>query len=140
MRCQEPFQRSAARIVLLVGRMHGDVRFVLDPGHGGFERAGRSSPIGVESPRGLAEKDLTLDLARRLRARLGAGAILTRDADVNATLAARARTAASAHAPVFVSLHASDGRTGARRQTYVHTRASERSVALAQAIDRELAR
>lgn len=120
--------------------MHGQVRFVLDPGHGGFERAGRSTPIGVESPCGFAEKNLTLDLARRLRARLGAGAILTRDADVNATLAARARTASRAQAPVFVSLHASDGRTGASRQTFVHTRASRRSIELAHAIDRELER
>ena len=51
---------------------------MIDPGHGGDD-------VGVRSAKGIEEKQLTLDIARRLRAlvenRLGLRVILTRDDD-----------------------------------------------------------
>jgi N-acetylmuramoyl-L-alanine amidase len=64
-------------------------RIVIDPGHGGSRPAGTSSPFGSVGPEGTLEKDVTLRLARKVRARFGADAVLTRDADVNLSLADR---------------------------------------------------
>jgi len=74
----------------------------LDPGHGG-------SNLGAAAD-GLVEKDVTLALARRLRARLeatpGVRVVLCRDADVLVPIRARSRCAARAGAGLFLSLHA----------------------------------
>jgi N-acetylmuramoyl-L-alanine amidase len=80
---------------------------VIDPGHGGGKKMGGSSPNNATGPNGLLEKDLTLDLARRLRTSLSAVAnvVLTRDADVNLSLADRARAARDRHADLFLSIH-----------------------------------
>jgi len=76
---------------------------VIDAGHGGEE-------TGVRGPGGLLEKDLTLDVARRLRAliesRLGLRVILTREDDRNIGLDARAAIANNSKADLFLSLHA----------------------------------
>lgn len=78
---------------------------VLDPGHGG-------SNDGCQAFDGEShEKDLTLDLARRLRARLlqqlpQAEVILTRERDETMTLAERVAFANERGADVFLSLHA----------------------------------
>ena len=53
-------------------------RIVLDPGHGGAEPAGKSTPFGVRGPGGTLEKDLTLAIARQVATRLGSQAVLTR--------------------------------------------------------------
>ena len=111
---------------------------VIDAGHGGIEARGKSSAIGVRGPSGTLEKHVTLDLARRVVARLGRGAVLTRDVDVNLSLAARAAMARQRGARVFVSLHANGG-IGRGAETYVHTRSSAASRALAAAIHAELA-
>jgi len=74
---------------------------VLDPGHGGED-------AGAIGPRGVREKNLTLDLAVRVRDRLAREGLrvgLTRTADRAADLDARARTAARFGADLFVSLH-----------------------------------
>ena len=76
----------------------------IDPGHGG-------SNLGAVGPDGLYEKDVTLALARQLRARLEAASsdvhvVMCRDGDVLVPIRARARCAAEAHAVLFVSLHA----------------------------------
>src|SRR5262245_17842404 len=113
---------------------------VLDPGHGGREPAGRSTASGVRGTHGRDEKDLTLEIARRVQSRLGGRAMLTRDGDINRSIFDRANTAARAGAPVFVSIHLGDARFGSGRETYVHTSASGASLRLAQAIDRELER
>jgi len=42
-------------------------RIVLDAGHGGEVMEGLSTPTGVVGPAGTREKDLTLDLVRRVR-------------------------------------------------------------------------
>jgi N-acetylmuramoyl-L-alanine amidase len=81
----------------------------LDPGHGG-------SNLGVADAGGLTEKDVTLALARRVRALLAATpdvrVVLCRDADVLVPIRARARCAAEAGAALFVSLHANAAPTG----------------------------
>jgi hypothetical protein len=80
--------------------------YVLDAGHGGFALRDGSSPNRAAA-HGLEEKDLALDLARRVRALLAprADVQLTRYADVNLSLGERARIARDAGADAFVSLH-----------------------------------
>lgn len=75
-------------------------RVVLDPGHGGDD-------LGT-AEHGLAEKDLTLDIARRLRDLLvadGYEVLLTRDDDGFVSLRDRAQLANRAKADAFVSIH-----------------------------------
>ncbi|GAA5334685.1 MULTISPECIES: N-acetylmuramoyl-L-alanine amidase [Thermus] len=88
---------------------------LLDPGHGGEDR-------GVDLG-GLPEKDLTLDLARRVAARLP-GSRLTRTRDQSLPL--EARMAQAQGAAVFLSLHAI---RGSALNLYLP---KERSLALAQ--------
>lgn len=88
---------------------------VLDPGHGGAEKTGGSSPNNATSASGVLEKAMTLDLARAVKAELEAlsasnpsvdvSVHLTRTADENLGLADRARVAADESADVFLSLH-----------------------------------
>ena len=79
---------------------------VLDPGHGGRADVAGST---ADHPylQGLSEKDLTLQLARRIRDRLSptATVLLTRDSDANLSLASRAGFAQLVTADLFVSLH-----------------------------------
>lgn len=75
---------------------------VLDPGHGGNDNPGTMATSG------LAEKDLTLDIARRLRALLGRAGyrvLMTRDGDGTVTLDERTRFANDSRADIFVSIH-----------------------------------
>lgn len=76
---------------------------VIDPGHGGEEP-------GARGPGGTLEKDVTLAVARRVKAliesRLGWRVLLTRTADETVDLDARAAIANNNKADVFVSLHA----------------------------------
>ncbi|HET7506325.1 MAG TPA: N-acetylmuramoyl-L-alanine amidase [Kofleriaceae bacterium] len=107
----------------------------LDPGHGGHEPAGRSSPDGARGPGGTAEKDVTLALARSVALHLG-GARLTRDGDLNLPLGERIERARRGGADVFLSLHASGpGRTA---RAFAHERGSARSHALAASLGRQL--
>ena len=107
----------------------------LDPGHGGFEPAGRSSPAGARGPGGTAEKDVTLALAHSIAHHLG-GARLTRDGDLNVPLGERIERARRGGADVFLSLHASGpGRTA---RAFAHERGSGRSHALAASLGRQL--
>lgn len=71
----------------------------LDPGHGGSD--------GGAVRDGLAEKDVTLDMARAARDALRDQhrVVLTRDADRTLTLAERRAVADEAAADLFVSLH-----------------------------------
>lgn len=75
---------------------------VLDPGHGGSDK-------GVVSEGGLAEKAVTLEIARRAKALLEAAGMevyLTREDDRFVSPEGRARVANQKRADVFVSLHA----------------------------------
>ena len=78
----------------------------IDPGHGGDE-------VGARGRAGTEEKQLTLDVARRLRGlvetRLGLHVVLTRDDDRTVPLDQRTATANNNKADLFVSLHANAG-------------------------------
>jgi N-acetylmuramoyl-L-alanine amidase len=80
---------------------------VIDPGHGGDEK-------GATGPGGLQEKDVTLDVAQRLRARLerggGVRVVQTREDDRTLALADRTAFANESHAELFVSIHANASR------------------------------
>jgi V8-like Glu-specific endopeptidase len=102
---------------------------------------GRSSAFGGRGAHGTLEKEVTLDVARRVAARLGGEAQLTRTSDQNLPLRARAQQAARAGADVFVSLHADSGRADAQGgETWVHPEAGADSRALALGIQRSLDR
>lgn len=79
-------------------------RFVIaiDPGHGG-------SDPGARGPNGLLEKDLTLDIARRVRLFLSEiediDVVLTRTHDHGLSRSARVAAVRRADADLFVSLH-----------------------------------
>ena len=65
------------------------MRVIIDAGHGGQQPCGRSTAFGARGPGGTLEKDVTLQLARRVAAHLGSIASLTRTGDVNLSLADR---------------------------------------------------
>jgi N-acetylmuramoyl-L-alanine amidase len=81
---------------------------VLDPGHGGDE-------VGAKGPGGALEKDVTLAIARKLRAylvnNLGYQVFLTRDKDVEVSLDDRVATANNYKADLFLSIHANASRS-----------------------------
>jgi N-acetylmuramoyl-L-alanine amidase len=78
-------------------------RVVIDPGHGGHDH-------GTTGPGGVVEKDLVLDVARRLgtllHERLGAEVIYTRNDDVFIPLEERTAIANQHRADLFLSIHA----------------------------------
>jgi N-acetylmuramoyl-L-alanine amidase len=76
-------------------------RIVLDAGHGGRN-------TGTATPFGMQEKELTLDITRRLAEALADGPyeiLLTRDDDATLTLEERAAYANRMRADIFVSIH-----------------------------------
>lgn len=79
----------------------GVKKIVLDPGHGGGDPGARAEGE-------LVEKDLTLDVARRLRTLLRESAfevVLTREHDETVSLRERAGLAGAARGDLFVSIH-----------------------------------
>ena len=89
---------------------------VIDAGHGGDDH-------GAEGPHGLLEKDLTLDVARRLARRLeqrGVQVVLSRREDRFVGLEERTRVANDARADLFLSIHANGAEARAARgvETY----------------------
>jgi N-acetylmuramoyl-L-alanine amidase len=78
-------------------------KIVIDPGHGGHD-------TGTIGPNGLEEKDLVLDVSRRLgkllQTRLGAEIIYTRRDDTFVPLETRTAIANQESADLFVSVHA----------------------------------
>jgi N-acetylmuramoyl-L-alanine amidase/V8-like Glu-specific endopeptidase len=116
-------------------------RIIIDAGHGGTAPLGSSSAFGGRGAAGTLEKDVTLDIARHVVARLGRGAALTRRGDTNLSLGSRAARAARDRADVFVSIHANSGtpdRSGP--ETYVHPDAGTASHRLAGGIQAALER
>ena len=83
--------------VLALGVRH----VVIDAGHGG-------SNSGTAAAGGLKEKDLTIDIADRLRRLLvehDVAVIMTREGDETVSLQQRAETANRGHGDIFVSIH-----------------------------------
>ena len=76
-------------------------KIAIDPGHGG-------DSLGTHTPYGLVEKDVTLDIARRLEKLLAAdsfGVLMTREEDRAVTLEERAAIANRSGADIYVSIH-----------------------------------
>ncbi|MFZ0685032.1 MAG: N-acetylmuramoyl-L-alanine amidase [Terriglobales bacterium] len=78
-------------------------KIVIDAGHGGHD-------TGTIGPNGLQEKDLVLDVAKRLgrllEARLGAEVVYTRKDDTFIPLETRTAIANRERADLFISIHA----------------------------------
>ena len=76
-------------------------RVIVDAGHGGDN-------LGTSSADGINEKDVTLDIAERVRQLIvqrGFEAVMTRTADETRSLMERAATANRRHGDIFVSIH-----------------------------------
>ena len=92
-------------------------KIVIDPGHGGHD-------TGTIGPNGLEEKDLVLEVGRRLgkllETRLGAEVVYTRKDDTFIPLETRTAIANQARADLFVSIHANSSHDAAARgvETY----------------------
>ena len=104
--------RSLIRILgLKIGKI------VIDAGHGGHD-------TGTIGPNGLREKDLVLEVGRRLgkllETRLGAEVVYTRKDDTFIPLETRTAIANQARADLFVSIHANSSHDSAARgvETY----------------------
>ena len=105
------------------------VTVVIDAGHGGYDRG------GIPGQR-VSEKDMTLDVARRLKSVLAASGyrvVMTRDSDVFVPLGTRCAIANSYRNAIFVSVHFNSAtRSGASGiETYFYSRDS---LSLASAI------
>ena len=90
-----PKPLNAAALALAVRRV------VIDAGHGGTSH-------GTSSESGLVEKDVTLDIAERLRGRLagsGLTVLMTRAGDDSMSLRQRSDFANRAQGDLFVSIH-----------------------------------
>lgn len=103
---------------------------VIDAGHGGEDE-------GARGPRGLAEKDLVLDVAQRLSRELrerGLRVILTRSRDEFVPLETRTALANDARGDLFVSIHANAARTSTPRGIETYFVSLEASDAAARAL------
>ncbi len=82
-------------------------KIVIDPGHGGHD-------TGTIGPNGLKEKDLVLEVGRRLgkllETRLGAEVVYTRKDDTFIPLETRTAVANQQRADLFISIHANSSR------------------------------
>ncbi len=108
-----------AGVVVSGARARGRPIVVIDPGHGGRD------PGAVSVSGGVAEKDLTLALARELRDRLversRVRVALTRDSDRYLTLEQRAGVARGLGASLFLSLHMDSARNPLARGASVYS-------------------
>jgi len=92
-------------------------KIVIDAGHGGHD-------TGTIGPNGLLEKDLVLDVAKRLgkllESRLGAEVVFTRQDDTFVPLETRTAIANRERADLFISVHANSSRDSDARgvETY----------------------
>ena len=92
-------------------------KIVIDPGHGGHD-------AGTIGPDGLLEKDLVVDVGRRLgkllETRMGAEVVYTRRDDTFIPLETRTAIANQERADLFVSIHANSSRDSSARgvETY----------------------
>ncbi|HZZ14571.1 MAG TPA: N-acetylmuramoyl-L-alanine amidase, partial [Candidatus Sulfotelmatobacter sp.] len=110
-----PTARGDRSLIRALGLKIGKI--VIDPGHGGHD-------TGTIGPNGLEEKDLVLEVSRRLgkllETRLGAEVVYTRKDDSFIPLETRTAIANQARADLFVSVHANSSHDSAARgvETY----------------------
>jgi N-acetylmuramoyl-L-alanine amidase len=94
-----------------------DVVIAIDAGHGGEDP-------GASGPHGVREKDVVLQIARRLAAQVrreaGMRPLLTRDGDYFVSLRKRTAIARQAEADLFVSIHADSYRNRQARGATVY--------------------
>jgi N-acetylmuramoyl-L-alanine amidase len=106
---------------------------VIDPGHGGAE-------TGAVGPDGLQEKDITLQIARRLAAAIprviSSRVILTRESDSAISLDDRTSLANHERAGLFLSLHANSSRAVGAHGSETYYLSLETSDRVAQDIAR----
>ena len=111
----KPTARGDRSLIRALGLKIG--RIVIDPGHGGHD-------TGTIGPNGLEEKDLVLEVGRRLgkllETRLGAEVVYTRKDDTFIPLETRTAIANQQRADLFISIHANSSRDSAARgvETY----------------------
>ncbi len=110
-----PTARGDRSLIRALGLKIGKI--VIDPGHGGHD-------TGTIGPDGLEEKDLVLEVGRRLgkllETRLGAEVVYTRKDDTFIPLETRTAIANQQRADLFISIHANSSRDPAARgvETY----------------------
>jgi N-acetylmuramoyl-L-alanine amidase len=101
MREAQPTSDGDRSLIRALGLKIGKI--VVDPGHGGHD-------TGTIGPNGLLEKDLVLDVSKRLakllESRLGAEVVFTRRDDTFIPLETRTSIANQEQADLFVSVHA----------------------------------
>jgi N-acetylmuramoyl-L-alanine amidase len=115
MREAKPTANGARSLIRALGLKIGKI--VIDPGHGGHD-------TGTIGPNGLQEKDLVLEVGRRLgkllQTRLGAEVVYTRKNDTFIPLETRTAIANQQRADLFISIHANSSRDSEARgvETY----------------------
>lgn len=101
LREAQPTSDGERSLIRTLGLKIGKI--VIDPGHGGHD-------TGTIGSNGLLEKDLVLDVSKRLgkliRTRLGADVVFTRRDDTFIPLETRTEIANQEQADLFVSVHA----------------------------------
>jgi N-acetylmuramoyl-L-alanine amidase len=112
---------------------------VIDPGHGGIDP-------GATGQQGLKEKDVVLDIARRLQDKLSRSGdyrvLLTRKDDRKVFLRERVAFAKAKHADLFISIHINSLPPGSESVNYLETyyfgpHADQRSLELAEKENRD---
>ena len=115
VRVARPTANGDRSLIRTLGLKIGKI--VIDPGHGGHD-------TGTIGPEGLEEKDLVLEVGRRLgkllETRLGAEVVYTRRDDTFIPLETRTAIANQQRADLFISIHANSSRDSAARgvETY----------------------
>ncbi|HWJ48751.1 MAG TPA: N-acetylmuramoyl-L-alanine amidase, partial [Candidatus Udaeobacter sp.] len=115
IRVAKPTARGDRSLIRTLGLKIGKI--VIDPGHGGHD-------TGTIGPNGLEEKDLVLEVGRRLgkllETRLGAEVVYTRKNDTFIPLETRTAVANQQRADLFISIHANSSSDSAARgvETY----------------------
>jgi N-acetylmuramoyl-L-alanine amidase len=121
---------------------------LIDAGHGGVVDeevpAAYGSPLARAHTARAVEKDINLQLARRVCDKLGTNGVLSRSGDYSLTLRERIERARAAQAAAFVSIHSNTGRVDrAGPEVWVYAddrnRGGPESLQLAQRIRTELA-
>ena len=101
VRVAKPTASGDRSLIRTLGLKIGKI--VIDPGHGGHD-------TGTIGPNGLEEKDLVLEVGRRLgkllETRLGAEVVYTRKNDTFIPLETRTAIANQQRADLFISIHA----------------------------------
>ena len=101
IRVARPTSSGDRSLIRTLGLKIGKI--VIDPGHGGHD-------TGTIGPNGLEEKDLVLEVGRRLgkllETRLGAEVVYTRKDDTFIPLETRTAIANQQRADLFISIHA----------------------------------